>query len=169
MLVVLGLVAILLSFCVPRLEGLVPKYSLRSAVRNLGSTLEFIRTAAISRERWIGVHYVLDPPGDSENPYYQIIPPAPEDNPNQPIEQRELETKDHLPTGVRFARILLAGNQVIDRGAVNILFSPTGSAGSHAVVLVGGDDRFASLKFNCITGIMDFVESDQVAFEHFED
>jgi prepilin-type N-terminal cleavage/methylation domain-containing protein len=169
LIVVLTIMGVLLAIGVPRVEGLVPKYRLRSAARSLASTLEYVRVSAINRERWMGIRYVFEPAGAGELPYYQVIPPAPEDNPYQPIEDRELQSKKYLPTGVRFHHLVLAGNQMVNGGAINVLFSPGGNAGSHAIVLEGQDGRLASLKLNCITGIMQFSDTGQVAFENFEE
>ena len=44
-----------------------------------------------------------------------------------------------------------------------------GNAGSHIVVLEGEDDRVMSIKMNCITGLIDFIETGNAEFRHFED
>ena len=58
---------------------------------------------------------------------------------------------------------------MVDDGSIDILFSPMGNSGSHIVVLQGSDDRFLSLKMNCITGAIDFIEDGDVMFQHFEE
>jgi hypothetical protein len=163
---VLGILALLVTFSLPNLEGLTPKYRLRTAARKLASQLEDLRVTAISRERWMGIHYVFNN-GGNERPYYRVIPPAPLEDPNQPLRDRRMLSKKYLPTGVRFAEIILAGQRSVAAGTLDIAFSPTGNVGSHIVVLTG-DDRRVYLKFNCITGIMEYSEKGEVAFEHFE-
>jgi prepilin-type N-terminal cleavage/methylation domain-containing protein len=168
--VVIVILGLLFSIGAVSLTPLVPKYRLRSSLRELGSTLEHVRLMAISRGLWMGVHYVLTPgPTEKSTSYYQIIPPAPDDDPDQPVENREYLSKQYLPTGVHIARVLLAGNQVVDRGAINVLFSPMGNSGSHIVVLEDDANRGLSLKLNAITGGIDFIEGAGATFQHFEE
>lgn len=165
--VVLGLI---FSLGAVSLTPLVPKYRLRSAIRELGSMVEHVRLTAVSRGVWMGIHYVLTPgPTEKSTPYYQIIPPAPDDAPDEPVESRAFLNKQYLPTGVHIGRVVLSGNQVIDHGAINILFSPMGNAGSHVVILENDSGRLVSLKLNSITGGIDFGEGSNVTFQHFEE
>ena len=166
---VLGILAVVISFAIPSLDGLTPKYRLRTAARRLASQLENVRVTAISRERWMGLRYVFDDASQDDRSFYQVIPPAPEDDPHQPITERRLLTKTELPVGVSFQQIQLAGNQIAEGGVVDILFAPNGTSGSHITVLQGEGERFVSLKFNCLTGILEYLETDQASFEHFED
>ena len=169
--VVVGILALLFSISVPSLRGLTPKYRLRTAARELGSTLEGTRLSAISRGLWMGVDYVINPTGadDTDQSYYQIIPPAPDDFPEQPIRDRERLSKQLLPQGVRILKVILSGNQTIDSGSISVLFSPMGNSGSHIVVLEGIEGRYLSVKMNCITGAIEFIDRADVAFQHFEE
>jgi prepilin-type N-terminal cleavage/methylation domain-containing protein len=153
------------------MRGMIPKYRLRTGIRTLGSTLEQTRLTAISRGAWMGVRYVITPGSrdGTDRSYWQVIPPAPEDDPYQPPEDRQLLSRQYFPPQVRISRVLLSTNQSIDRGSVNVLFSPMGNAGSHIVVLEGERGRFLSLKMNCITGAIDFIEGQDAAFHHFEE
>ena len=166
---VLGILAIIISFAIPSLDGLTPKYRLRTAARRLASQLENARVTAISRERWMGLRYVFDDVSLDGRPFYQVIPPAPLDDPHQPLAERRMLSKTLLPVGVRFYQIVLAGNRDADGGVVDVLFSPNGTSGSHVVTLAGEADKFVSLKFNCITGILEYLETAEAGFEHFED
>jgi prepilin-type N-terminal cleavage/methylation domain-containing protein len=166
----IAIIGLLMAGGVMSLRGMVPKYRLRSGIRTLGSTLEQTRLIAISRGAWMGVHYVITPgtQDTSDQSYWQVIPPGPEDNPYQPPEDRQLLSKQYFPPGVRIHRVILANNQAIDSGSVNVLFSPTGTAGSHIVILEG-EGLFYSLKMSCITGVIDFIEGRDAAFQHFEE
>jgi len=166
MIITILLIGILLAGGAISLQGAIPKYRLRSAARGVATTIEHTRLTSVTRGAWMGIRYVLSP-GSRDNsslPYYQVIPPPPEDNPDQPPEDREGLTKQELPQGVRIAQIILGGNQRVDRGAVNVLFSPMGNSGSHIVVLQGEGDRILSVKLNAITGLMDFVEGPPIEF-----
>ena len=160
------LIGILLAGGAISLQGAIPKYRLRSAARGLATTIEHTRLTSVTRGAWMGIRYVLTP-GSRDGtslPYYQVIPPPPEDNPDQPPEDREGLSKHELPLGVRIAQVILGGNQRVDRGSVNVLFSPMGNSGSHIVVLQGEGDRVLSVKLNAITGLMDFVEGPPIEF-----
>jgi prepilin-type N-terminal cleavage/methylation domain-containing protein len=171
LIIVIALMGLLMAGGAVSLRGTIPKYRLRTGIRALGSTLEQTRLTAISRGAWMGIHYVITPGSRdvSDESYWQVIPPAPEDNPFQPAEERQLLSKQHFPPQVRIDRVILANNQAIDSGSVNVLFSPMGNSGSHIVVLAGEGGRFHALKMNCITGVIDFIESRDVAFQHFEE
>ncbi len=171
LILVMAVIGILFSISLMSLKGMTPKYRLRSSARALGSTIEQTRLMAVSRAEWIGIHYVFDPPptaADAEpRPYYQII--APGEYQDQPLEERPLLSKQELPPGVDFRHILLASNQAIDVGTWDILFSPNGNTGSHIVVLDGDEERVQSLKFNAITGLIDFYATADIMFRQLED
>lgn len=168
---VMAVIGILFSISLMSLKGMTPKYRLRSAARGLGSTIEQTRLMAVSRAEWMGIHYVFDPPPTADDPeprpYYQVI--APGEYQDQPLEERPLLSKQVLPPGVRFRHLLLAGNQAIDTGTWDILFSPTGNTGSHIVVLEGDEERVQALRFSAITGLIDFYETADIAFRHLEE
>lgn len=169
--IVIGIMAVLFAITAPSFRGLTPFYRLRTSARNIGSQIELMRTAALSRGLWMGIRYVITPDtrDNDDRPYVQTIPAAPSDFPDQPIEERELGNKMYLERNVRILRVILASNQAIDRGAINILFSPTGTSGSHIVCLEGQDERILSVKMNAITGSLDFIEGAEVGFQRFED
>lgn len=168
---VMAVIGILFSISFMSLKGMTPKYRLRSSTRGLGSTIEQTRLMAVSRGEWMGIHYVFDPPPTADDaeprPYYQVI--APGEYPDQPLEERPLLSRQELPPGVSFHHILLASNQSVDVGTWDILFSPNGNTGSHIVVLQGPEERVQALKFNAITGLIDFFERADVMFRHLEE
>lgn len=169
LLIVVGVLGVLYAIGSISFRGLMPQYYLRSSSRSLGSAIEEMRLVAVTRGSWTGIRYVLDPPSSSENPYFQKIPPAPETDPGQPVEERLFLARQPLPNGVRFARIVLANGQAVDRGAVNVFFSPMGNSGSHVAVLEGADKRLVSVKLNAITGTIEFLDGGEAGFQNFED
>ena len=168
---VVTVIGILFTISFMSLGGMTPKYRLRAAARELGATIEQTRLMAVSRGEWLGIHYVFDPPPTAEDaeppPYYQMIGPA--EYWDQPLDERPLLSKKELPTGVRFRHVLLPSNQAIQSDTWNILFSPTGNTGSHIVVLDGEAERVQTIKFNSITGLIDFYARDDVTFRTLED
>ena len=169
LIIIVATLAVLFAMSAPSLEGLAPKYRLRSSARELGSHLESTRIAAITRERRMGIRYVLNPIQEQAPPYYQVIPPAPDDDPFQPVNERALHTPIELPTGVRIVQIVLSNGQIVNDGVFDIFFSPTGNTGSHIVVLEGPKELRASLKLNCTTGVLEYIENDEVTWAHYEE
>ncbi len=170
---VVVILGILFSVSVMSVRNLTPKYRVRTAARELGTTIEQARLLAVSRGEWTGIRYVLDPPSSSGNPepppYYQLIPPPRAEFPDQPLHERKPHSKQELPSGVSFRAIRFAGNHTVDSDTATVVFSPMGNAGSHIVVFEGPGGRVMSLKANCITGLIDFYETDDVIFRNFEE
>lgn len=162
--IVLVLLGILFSFTIPNITILPGKYRLRSAARVLASEVENLRLTAVSRGTWLGIHYRID----VDESYYQIIPPPPDDFPDQPVEDRKRLAKNKFPPGVRLLEVRLRGGRAIGSGTVDILFSPTGVTGSHSVTLATKDDRLLTMRFNAITGTVDFYDTEPKDFEDFE-
>src|SRR5688572_14768714 len=78
--VVVAILGTLFAIGIPSLRGLTPKYRLRTSARELGTSLEQLRLAAMTRGLWMGVRYVLTPGArdGAETSHYRTIPPAPE-------------------------------------------------------------------------------------------
>jgi prepilin-type N-terminal cleavage/methylation domain-containing protein len=165
---VIGILGVLFTVGAISFRGLMPKYYVKSSARRLGTWIEHVRLTAVSRNQWMGIRYVLTPQGD-ETPYYEIIPAAPPEFPDQPIEDRTFVQKEPLSPGVRFAKIILSDSRAVDSGAVNVLFSPMGNSGSHIVVLEGEAGRLMSVKVNGITGAIGFLENAEASFQNFQE
>jgi prepilin-type N-terminal cleavage/methylation domain-containing protein len=166
LIMVMLLLGILFSLTVASAVGLTPIYRVRSASRTIGAQIEELRALAISRGQPMGIRYtMLDDPH-----FYQMIPPAPDDFPEEPLEARHLGVKTELPSGVRFRSLSFPGGKAIDRGVVNVLFSPMGNTGSHVLTLEGkkkdGSPILVSVKFNAITGAIDFVQGEAELISH---
>ncbi len=170
LILVVLILGILFSLSAVTVSALAPVYRLRSASRNLGALIEEIRAIAINRGRPMGIRYTM---GLGEDPsFYRLIPPAPDDYPDQPIEDREPGMKHELPLGVRFRQVgFSSGRAVKAPGSVVIIFSPMGNTGSHVVTLEGtgkdGNPVLLSVKFNAVTGLIDFQEG-EAEFQHHE-
>jgi prepilin-type N-terminal cleavage/methylation domain-containing protein len=167
---VLFLMGILFSITVASISGLSPIYRVRSASRTVGAKIEELRAIAIATGKPLGIRYTFNQ-SETEQDYFQMIPPAPEEFPDEPLESRKMGISQELPVGVRFGRITFPGGSSIDQGTVDIIFSSMGNTGSHVVTLQGrssGDRPIViSLKFNAITGTLDFSEG-EAGFETHE-
>lgn len=155
---VILVMGLIFAIAVPRLEGISPKYRLRVAARHLGRQIEDLRLAAISGGETLGIRYYLGPDESS----YRIIPGPPPEYPDLPPEDREpLPKRDLTQDQVRIVRVQLRGSRrAIESGGIDVLFSPSGTTGSHSVTLATGENRFMTLELNAITGTVDFFESD---------
>ncbi len=154
---VILILGLLFSLTTVSLSGLAPVYRVRSISRVVGAAVEEVRALAIARGMPLGIRYNMD----ETPPSYQIIPPAPPDYPDEPIELRKLGEPHELPTGVKIRRVSFPGAGAVDRGSVNVVFSPMGNTGSHVITFEGtsksGQPILISMKFNAITGTIDFA------------
>jgi len=153
LIVVLALIGIIFGIAVPRVENLTPKYAMRSAARSIASTLEYIRSQAVYQGKTFAILYDL-----KRNMYIPVFAP-PEYEPDLPFELWPRGEPQSLPTLVRFHSIIRADNsifQVADTDQVPIRIDPMGASGSHVVVLTDADGHVLSVKFNALTGTVDF-------------
>lgn len=164
--VVIVILGILFAFAAPNLDGITPKYRLRTAARRLATQLEGHRVRAISRGVWLGVRYVLD----GENSYWELLRPPPPEYPQQPVEDRPSYGRELLPEGVSIESVEIRGSQdVYSAGTVLVLFSPTGTHGSHSITFRNARDAVWRVKLNAITGIVDFDNGEGASFDDYSD
>lgn len=169
LMLVIVIMGLLMSLAAFRMDGLVPKYRLRSAVRELGTTVEKQRLAAISRGCWVGIRYQVG----GEETSYELLPPPPKEFPDQPVADRTPGPPHRMPgpdfVGIRIQNVQQRGLDPVENGSVLILFSPDGTSGSHAVTMEGPDGMHWTMIFNAITGTVDYRTSEKDAFDDFED
>jgi hypothetical protein len=174
MIVVIAVLGLIFTMGAIRLSSAIPKYRLRTAAREVGTKVEDARLLAVSHGSWTGIRYHLD----SERSGYEILPPAPPQYPDQPIEERKPETRVYFEhpdadlatyPGVRVLSVEMRAGEVLTSGVVDVYFSPTGTEGSHIVRLGHRDGRLYTMTFNALTGTVDFYESEGPGFEDFED
>lgn len=151
--VVIAIIGILYTLVVLQVDNLVPKYRLRSAVRDLASTIEVVRTKAIADGITIALGYDL-----TEHSYTLKIPP--DDDPDVPVEHWDPLPKQRLPGGVFFRRILLADNTTHDHGSLHLIFDSEASTGTHIATMQNADGQVLSMKFNAILGTVEYVAGD---------
>jgi type II secretory pathway pseudopilin PulG len=155
LLVVVVIIGLALTIVLPNLDNLTPKHRLRAGAREVAATMELCRHLSISRVATYGIRYDLGPPAT-----YRILLPPDEAEYREPLSART------LPRGITIDSIVLAGDDRIYQGAVDIDFSPTGEAGTHIVILRNEDDRVLSVKFLPLVGIASFVD-DEAYFQEY--
>lgn len=166
LIIVIVILGIIFAFAAPKLDGLTPRYRLRTAARRLATQLESHRVTAISRGVWVGVRYHLN----GENSTWELIKPPPPEFPNMPIEERSSFGIEELPEGVSIDSIEIRGsNDVYTSGSVLILFSPVGTHGSHSVTFRNDRDAILRVKLNAFTGVVDFDNGVGASFDDFAD
>jgi prepilin-type N-terminal cleavage/methylation domain-containing protein len=161
---VLVLIGILFGVVVPKVENLTPKYALRAAARSIGSQLEYVRSNCILRRQTFGISY------DFELNRYRVIMPPPEGDPDLPLEEWPRTEPTKLPSLVRFHGVVLADNSVYlaeDEREVTVLLDPLGTTGSHVAILEDDVGHILSVKFNALTGTVDFYE-EAVGFARYD-
>jgi len=169
LMIVIFIMGIIFSISVISVNSLTPIYRVRSASRTLTALIEEVRALAISTGRPMGIRYsMLDGPH-----FYQMIPPASDEYPDEPIDSRRPGIKHELPAAVSIRQIRFPGGRLVrPPGVVNIPFSAMGTSGSHIVTLEGtardGKPILLSVKFNAITGTIDF-SSGEAEFRNAED
>lgn len=153
--IVLVLVGIILGVVVPRVENLSPKYALRSAARRIAAELEHVRSTSIIQRETYAICYDF-----ARRRYFVILPP-PLGDPELPLEYWPRAEPTELPSLVRFYGVVLADNSVHEARSVDhvtVLVDPLGTSGSHVAVLEDEAGRTLSVKFNALTGTVEFSE-----------
>lgn len=162
LIVVLVIVGLVFGVAVPHLERLSPRYSMRAAARRIASDLEYIQSTSSFRQKTYGVRYDL-----GENVSYTIMPPE-KDDVWIPFDKWPLSTPKELPKLVEFRAVVLADNTVFEGEEVaDIMLDPLGASGSHVVILEDTDGHVMSVKFNALTGTVDFLPG-EVGFARYE-
>ena len=156
--VILGIIA---AIAFPAFEGLSPKYSLRSAAREVGSQINWVRNMAGTSEDIYYLHYDL-----VERSMWVILPPGDDEDPDLDLEERERLNPTEISDLVFIEKILLPDGAIIDDGTVDIRFDPLGFEGSHIVYLVNEDGGFIAVTFNSILGVVDY-QSEEARFAEY--
>ena len=154
--VVMGLMGLLLMMVVPRMDGLMPKYALQGAARDIAAHIDMARSASIGRGVRVALFYRID-----DGTYQLFAPGLEEDGPGEgPWDLHPVGPPEELPKGVRFRGIQPMGIDYMDSGELAVRFDPLAIDGSHIVVLENDQGTIVSVKYNAIIGISDFVDGE---------
>lgn len=151
LMIVLVILGLLLATTVVNLDGISPRYRLRGAARELGSTINWARSLSGGTGRTYTLHYDLD-----NRAYWIIEPPGPEDDPDLPLDERPRLPRNELPLAVEFDNLVLGDNRRVRDGTVDIEMDPLGHGGSHIVHLKNTEGGFLCLKFSSMLGFVDY-------------
>ncbi len=157
--VAVALLAVLFIFVLPNVDRLSPKYALRAAAREIGSTVDLCRSNAVSDAKTYAIRYELD------RGTYSVFGP-PSDEPDEPLGEPgpfgtyQIGGPRRLPSGVRIVAVKPDVTQTVSGGEMAVRFSPLGYEGSHVVVLENEKGERLSLKYNAMIGLTDYREGE---------
>lgn len=167
--VIVGLISMV---TVTRLDFLVPKYRLRGAAREVGSTLGLGKAHAASNGKdvyfevdlargayWLLAAFPKSTPGDSANPT---------DVRARPLEYQPIFTQN-LPDGIQFTDVVLGDKDKTNDGRSRARLSALGSS-SHIILNMRNDDgKEISVRMNGFTGVISYADGRQEAEALLED
>jgi len=129
-LVVLGVLALIASVVVARLDLVTPTYRLRTAARELAETLAQARSESVARAQAVELHY------DLAAGKYWLSLPAEAGVAGGPSQRAPASFRPRaLPEGVRFADCTFFRGEATRSGAVTVRFSFLGACEGHLVHL----------------------------------
>ena len=160
MLVVVLVIGIAMALVLPNLDRLTPKHRLRSAAREVASTMELCRHLAITKVATFGLRYDVEAPGGFTRPAYTVLLPEDEDG------KRESLTPKVLPDGVFIRAVLLGSDAEVSSGEALVDFTSEGHGGAHIVVLENEAGHVISVKFQPLVGLATFYD-EEVRFAEY--
>lgn len=159
LIVVVTILGVLASFVVPNLDGVSPKYRLRSAARTVGQNIGWVRSLGAG----IGSEHVLRY-DLAENTFTIILPPEGDDDPDLDVDFRETLGIQTLPEGVEITRIIHPDGTSDDYGIVDIVLDEYGITGSHIVVVTNENEESLAVHFESIIGTIQYMPGDEAEF-----
>ena len=185
LIIVIAVLGLMFTIGTIKLSSSIPKYSLRTAAKELGTNIEQMRLAAINRGAVCGIRYHFDEqeisrPNSTGQGYSLLVSGGDQSElrndsllqGRQGIDFMVLDRMifENSYPAVRLVSVEMRGTgQSYADGEPDVYLSPTGTTGSHIAVLGTKDGRLFTLRYNALTGAVGFSEGDRVSFEDFED
>ena len=153
---ILGLLA---SVVAPNLDGLSPKYRLRSGARTIGQNISWARSLGGG----VGGEYVIQY-NLSENTFTIVLPPQEDEDPDLEIDERQTMGTITVPDGIEISRIMHPDGGSEESGVVDILLDEYGTTGSHIVLLTNEENNSIAIYFEAIIGSIQYMPEDEAEF-----
>lgn len=165
--VVLVIMGVLLFVTVGRIDGLLPRYRVRSCVREIASELRLARASAMStgmphyiqysvkeRTYWILAPEKVPQSGDEEEPADTA------ENAFRDAEYKWVRTMERkLPEGVKFEKIAWSAEQAPGTDPVTVECTPYGSVRAHTIWITGEEDNSKfTIAASPVTGFVELKE-----------
>jgi len=154
--VVIMILGVLSSVALPSLQGVSPKYQLRSAARTVSGQIHLAHSLASTVGEQYAIHY-----DTQERKLWIILPPGEEDDPDLAFEERDHLQPVVLPEHIQLERILLPDGSYEEGGAIDVVMDTKTFEGSHIVYLRNQEDALIAVKFNSLLGIVDYSSEEE--------
>ena len=159
--IVIVILGVISALAIPAMNGLTPKYRLRAAARILAGQINEVRSNAGVTAKTYHLHYDL-----KENQAWIILPPGEDEDPELPIDEREVLNHLPLPKQVTMEKIILPDGTELEDEDVDIEFDPLGLQGSHIVYLRNIENHLIAVRFNSLLGEVAFSNK-EIEFESY--
>ncbi|MEK7467787.1 MAG: prepilin-type N-terminal cleavage/methylation domain-containing protein [Planctomycetota bacterium] len=165
--VVLVIMGILLLVTVGRVDNLLPRYRVRSCVRELASEIRLARASAMTtgmphylqydvpaRTYWILSPEKVAQTSDEEEPADTA------ENAFKEAEYKWVRTMERkLPDGVKFEKVMWSAEQVAEQMPVTVECTPYGSVRRHTIWITGEEDNSKfTVTASPVTGFVELKE-----------
>lgn len=150
--VVIVIIGIMAATTLMEMDGITPKYRLRSSAREIGTRINWARSIAGGTGTSFHLHYDLD-----EGRVWLIHPPKPDEPEDLPLDQRHVSNRFQAPQGVKITEVLFSNGDRASDGEVDLEFDPFGHHGTHIVILENSEGGVMSVKFNSILGFVGYT------------
>lgn len=139
-LLVLAVLGLMASLVVARMDLALPSYRLRSAARDIASTVIWARSESIARAQPVEVRY------DLGAATYRVVVGEADTTPGLSERDRGSLRPQTLPEGVRFADCTFLRGEVSRSGMVTVRFSFLGGCEGHLIHLTDAGGNFFTVE-----------------------
>ena len=159
LIVVVTILGLLASVVAPRLDGLSPKYRLRSGARTVGQNISWARSLGGG----VGEEYVIQY-DLAQNSFTIVLPPQEDEDPELEIDMRQTMGILTLPDGIEISKIMHPDGGSDAYGIVDITLDEYGTTGSHIVILTNENNQSIAVHFEAIIGSIQYKPGDEAEF-----
>ena len=150
---VIAIMGMLVTIALARMEGLVPAYRLRMALREIGQAVAWTRSEAIAQGTPLGVRYDL-----AKGEYWIVFPDETGEISDKVEEERLRFHRKRLPEGVRFLDFERSGEDSIQTGYATVRFSFLGACDWHLIHLKSDEGNSFSIEVLPLSGEVNIFE-----------
>jgi prepilin-type N-terminal cleavage/methylation domain-containing protein len=159
LIVVVTILGLLASVVAPNLDGLSPKYRLRSGARTIGQNISWARSLGGG----VGGEYVIQY-DLSQNTFTIVFPPQEDEDPDLDIDSRQTMGTMTVPDGIEIRRIMHPDGGSEESGVVDIMLDEYGTTGSHNLLLTNEENNSIAVYFEAIIGSIQYMPEDEAEF-----
>jgi prepilin-type N-terminal cleavage/methylation domain-containing protein len=153
---VMAIVGLMVGLSTLRLDFMIPKYRLRAAAREVGSTMKQGKARAAATGKDVYLEMDL-----SKGAYWLLVafPKTKDSSPGgAPAFEYEALSRRALPDGVEFVDVITGEKAKAESGRTRVRMTPFGTSTHVIVNLRNKDKRELSVKLNGFTGFLSFYD-----------